>query len=991
MKLRLPTILTTLLLATSALGAGTTTISKNDAVWDDDSYDSDYDWRTCELDYYDTNLKLSKSVSFGSNTWVTIYWSGNEDETYTITGSGSISAEGVHWELGSGTYIFSNSGTIAGGENSVWEGDTVILDTTKLFDQFMSVDTLIIKTTKPNVENIDAINVVESAHELATKNIGGLIGGASVINADVLVNGVGPDRASIWIDSWTFYAPEINGHVTFKSKTPVYYAIQPTDDYYFSKAPTDAEIETSLKDLEQTTILSCETFTGNPALFNLKLEYEVYNEYTDYYRYYSVSGAKYGTFLPLYNYESGMFDIVFRSYASAQKISADDVGYRNGYDVYDADDTDLYLSKSVTLSPDYAVFSWYGNDQSLALFGKGTISGKKGILAYFQDGYFTLASGCSFKNADYYLEAASLTVTDALTANSLYLDGSVLWHKGKKLTVKDGINGEQANLVSQSAVNAGFASFQGKFLVEGPKAISVTFKDKYETNYLTSSVAFISGKLSVSGHLNLNDSLVYLYDPSGKDKAQSITVKGNMTFDGSSLEESFLITNGTISAGNLELGTGTIILRGEKQQTIKASNTLTLNGETSLFFGFKVKEKDVAKGKAFKIFTFKHIDPNLTDDDLADLLDIGTNAATLSFDKKRKAITLTVTDYEDWTKYAEYIHEEFDFPPYDEMTAETLAATDDDELTESAGVDNNAYVLAPAAAVNPLLGKVADTLVQSIWGTAGASRAFADTIAARGTHATALADGKGAAWLSTMGGSSRISSDGAHAGADYTLMGAAFGMEANLGEKSTIGLAIGNSWGKVSTFSAFPVDADSSHQGIYGKHVLGSSTMLSWMAAHTRTESDANLAGMPCDWTQDALQLDARVDKLFAISDRTTVSAFVGMQYLATDKGECNGMSTGSLQNLRGEIGVSAAHKATDKAYVYGELSFIGDMVRHNPTATVGDYRSRGANPGRAGLNLSVGGSYQLNEDWSLNASYKLELMQNQTSHSANVGATYSF
>ena len=79
---------------------------------------------------------------------------------------------------------------------------------------------------------------------------------------------------------------------------------------------------------------------------------------------------------------------------------------------------------------------------------------------------------------------------------------------------------------------------------------------------------------------------------------------------------------------------------------------------------------------------------------------------------------------------------------------------------------------------------MADTLAQSTWGTAGASRSFGDTIAARGTHATALADGKAAAWISTMGGSSRLSSDGGHAGADYTLTGAAFGMETCLSEKS---------------------------------------------------------------------------------------------------------------------------------------------------------------------------------------------------------------
>ena len=51
-------------------------------------------------------------------------------------------------------------------------------------------------------------------------------------------------------------------------------------------------------------------------------------------------------------------------------------------------------------------------------------------------------------------------------------------------------------------------------------------------------------------------------------------------------------------------------------------------------------------------------------------------------------------------------------------------------------------------------------------------------------------------------------------------------------------------------------------------------------------------------------------------------------------------------------------------------------MVRNNPTAAIGDYRTHGTNPGRVGLNLSVGAQHQLSEDWSLNASYSLELME---------------
>ncbi len=474
-------------------------------------------------------------------------------------------------------------------------------------------------------------------------------------------------------------------------------------------------------------------------------------------------------------------------------------------------------------------------------------------------------------------------------------------------------------------------------------------------------------------HLGIPNSHAWAVRPTGGGSISpiplSLSVSGSLK-----LTASALTLSGKIKAGNLEITDSYVNMTSGKLQTIAVKDTLTLTGDNSFIFDF-----DASNGKSYKLFTFK--DFKSDGSALHELLGWENNGSYI-LKANAKDITLTVVNASAWEAYMDTLA----------YGGDIASTSGDGELVASAGVESAAFVLArPATEVDPMLGKVADTLVQSTWGTAGASRAFGDTIAARGTHATALANGKGAAWISTMGGSSRISTDGGHAGADYTLTGAAFGMEARLSEKSTVGLAIGNSWGKVSTFSAFPVDQDSTHQGIYGKHLLGSSTTLSWMAAHTRTESDAKLAGMACDWTQDALQLDARVDKLFAISDRTTVSAFVGMQYLATDKGECNGLSTGSLQNLRGEIGVSAAHKATDKAYVYGELSFIGDMVRNNPTATVGDYRSRGANPGRAGLNLSVGASYQLNDSWSLNGSYSLELMQNQTSHSANVGATYSF
>ena len=464
--------------------------------------------------------------------------------------------------------------------------------------------------------------------------------------------------------------------------------------------------------------------------------------------------------------------------------------------------------------------------------------------------------------------------------------------------------------------------------------------------------------MSVAGNLELNNSNVYLRDYSGKNKAKGLTVKGDLTLDSTSS----LVLSGALSAKNLTLGSGSALtLTASKPGTVKVGGALTLEGAVSLDLGFSVSEKDFNKKKAFKIFSFKTMGGNLTlDSDLNELFGISSDLASLSFDSKGKAITLVVVDFEGWNEYVKAVQE-----ASQQISPESVpvAAVAEEETAEEAP---EALLTAPkpvaAAAVDPLLRKAADTLVQSTWGTVNASRAFGDTIAARGAHATLLAEGKGAAWLSTMGGSSRISTDGERNGADFTLSGAAFGVEGRVTEKSTLGVAIGNSWGKVSTFSAFPVDQDSMHIGIYGNHTLTESLTLSWMATHTRTESELNLLGLPYEWAQDALQLDARLTWATAISDKTTLRVFGGLQYLATDSGESNGLSTGSVQNLRGELGIGASHKCSDSTLVFGELSFVGDMVRNNPTADLGGMRLRGSNPGRAGINLSVGTAHSFSK-----------------------------
>ena len=613
---------------------------------------------------------------------------------------------------------------------------------------------------------------------------------------------------------------------------------------------------------------------------------------------------------------------------------------------------------------------------------KFTIDGTKAAALTLKD----KTTDTTFNNATVTLDG-KLTATAglSLTDSTLSMSDPSGKNAPQALSVKGALSlADGSDISTNGKVSAASLEMKNSTLSISnikPQSLALTGKtDALKqpiTSHITNSTLLLNGSMSVAANMELNNATIQLKDANTtKPKALAMAVKGDLTLGG----KSQLFLSGALSAKNLTLGTGSIYMTGEKQQTIKVSNELTLNGGTELNLGFSITQKDFDKNKAFKILTFKVLDTAIEATDLYSLLGLSEDICTLDFDKSRKSITLVVDDMDAWNNQAEAVRNK-------EVTVS--AAT-----TAEAVEDAEEILFAPTtdtAELAPELAKAADTLVQSTWGTVGASRAFGETIANRGTHATLLEGGKGAAWISTMGGSSRISSEAGHAGADYTLTGAAFGIEAHITDTSVLGLAVGNSWGKVSTFSAYPVDQDSTHAGIYGNHKLGDTLSLSWMAAHTRTESDVNLAGMPCTWSQDALQLDARLTWAKSLNARTTVNAFGGLQYLATESGECNGIKTGSLQNLRAEIGVGTTHRFTGDTMAYGELSFIGDVVRNNPTADLGVLRSHGTNPGRAGMNLSVGATHRINDDWSVNATYNLELMQNITSHGLNAGATYSF
>jgi opacity protein-like surface antigen len=225
-----------------------------------------------------------------------------------------------------------------------------------------------------------------------------------------------------------------------------------------------------------------------------------------------------------------------------------------------------------------------------------------------------------------------------------------------------------------------------------------------------------------------------------------------------------------------------------------------------------------------------------------------------------------------------------------------------------------------------------------------------------------------------------------------------------------MGIAVGYVEGEVQPKGLSQVDQEGSYVALYGEHGLKklnstSCVSMDWVAAYGITDSEVN--GL--SWEQDSVQLNSRLSWNKAINNRTTVSAFGGLEYFADESDTVDGVKTGSIQNLRGEIGVGvryapggmitpAAAKrgltrpACERLVLHGELRYMNDMVRSNPVTRMDGLSGSGeANPGRYGFGIEAGATYRINDRWSASANYEYNNMNDSREHRVNVGASYTF
>lgn len=466
-----------------------------------------------------------------------------------------------------------------------------------------------------------------------------------------------------------------------------------------------------------------------------------------------------------------------------------------------------------------------------------------------------------------------------------------------------------------------------------------------------------------------------------EDSNATVQVK-DATLKADSMEfgnSSTLETEGkaSVEADSLTFAAGSSLIMNGTGSTINAS-AITFENGSSLTLNVDMSSES-ATTHAFAI---------TSDDAVMD----GTITLNLNFTQNLRAgsYKILLSNKEEWTP--------------DNVTTTGLAENDGEVVWK----DGMLYLNLSQDKVS-VHDPLADAVQAANWGVYNSSHAFTNLLWAprtntvmlnhstdgKSSHMTTDAAGITRAWGSAYSSFSRNSSSGNFAGAEYNIFGAAIGVEHQFKSGKSIGVAFGYDCGKASPFSTSRVDQESWHAALYGRAAewkMGSKSTLSidWSAATGSTTSEHNALGS--DWSQENIQLDARVTYSYAHTERTNLYAFAGAQYYAQSDDSTARVQADSMQNLRMMMGGGASYMMTARTSVYAEALMFCDAMRHNPDVTVdGFHYGTGANPGRLGGSITVGAQYQLTPDWALRGSYSYEGSEDSNVHSINVGAVYSF
>lgn len=305
-------------------------------------------------------------------------------------------------------------------------------------------------------------------------------------------------------------------------------------------------------------------------------------------------------------------------------------------------------------------------------------------------------------------------------------------------------------------------------------------------------------------------------------------------------------------------------------------------------------------------------------------------------------------------------------------------------------------------------------LADTLWSSAGSLRTFAGICAS----SNRLGE-QGTFWASGFGNFSNTSSKKGLSGYEFRNSGFAVGATANLAERSSVGIAIGQAYGKhTSDNNLLRDDIDSTMFSLYGTHTQGlgggDSLTIQGVLAYGSAENKADThrygnAALPgkAKWDDDLFTIEVQAAWNHAVAENRYLSPFIGLTYLHAAQDDIHENSVGGTRLFEGatlqtwtlSLGATwrSIHKLGGEAYLtpHASLAYEGDLARRNPrtaTSLVKDkVYGRGHNLGRNAVRANIGLDWKIDDTWTTGAAYELSARSGELNQSVNVQVIAEF
>ncbi len=338
------------------------------------------------------------------------------------------------------------------------------------------------------------------------------------------------------------------------------------------------------------------------------------------------------------------------------------------------------------------------------------------------------------------------------------------------------------------------------------------------------------------------------------------------------------------------------------------------------------------------------------------------------------------------------------------LTAETV------DYGEATGTYNQKDAVKNFHYVNPLIPDVGDITVNSLWSMASAMDAFSSAVMGQLDLAPYRHTLGRHIWMKGLYMNENIGK--ALPGYRKDSGGYIVGADTMLNEKSMFGVSFGQTIGTETTYRRMVEDDQKIMMySVYGRHLLKTDAKSAWaldfMGAYGRGYHDAtfykNETSSHSGWTSDICNMELKLSWNRKLSDRMSITPYVGSEYIfAEHKAHTASGAAGDfdisrsrLSLLRLPVGAMVDYKTTSRITNYLGASYVPDVLRRNPSATVTNgmetQRAADSTVGRHALRAYAGCTWQMGKSWLLDANYELNVASRKVTQTANLTASYSF